>query len=176
MRALPASKASAVQKGRRKSSKEAKKGTRDKQKIGKKITLRSPSSFQILDTFSAQSDKFLHQYLSRKNHVSMEITQGTKVKIPGSTRTSSEELVDWWISREAPASVDFFKRLEPRVATTFLTGAFGAFGAFGDFTTGSTSCTECSSAAIVSAEGAVVASLFGSSLSLQSKQKVRDFT
>jgi hypothetical protein len=67
----------------------------------------------------------------------------------------------------------FFKRLEPRVTTTFLTGAFGAFG---DFTIGSTSCTEGSSAAIVSAEGAVAASLFGSSLSLQSKQKARDFT
>jgi hypothetical protein len=108
-----------------------------------------------------------------KKHVSMKITQGTKVKIPGSTRTSSEELVDWWISREALASVDFFKRLESRVATTFLTGAFGAFG---DFTTGSTSCTEGSSAAIVSVEGVVAASLFGSSLSLQSKQKAGDFT
>jgi ribosomal protein L5 len=67
MRALAASKASIVQKGKRKLNKEAKKGTRDKQSIGKKITLRSPSSFQILDTFSAQSDKFLHRDLSRKN-------------------------------------------------------------------------------------------------------------
>jgi hypothetical protein len=50
------------------------------------------------------------------------------------------------------------------------------FGAFGDFTTGSTTCTEGSSAAIVSAKGAVAASLFGSSLSLQNKQKARGFT
>jgi hypothetical protein len=103
----------------------------------------------------------------------MKITQETKTKIPVSTRTSSEELVDRWVSREAPASVDFFKCLEPRVATTFLTGAFGAFG---DFTTESTSCKEGSSIAIVSAEGAVAASLFGSSLLLQRKQKARDFT
>jgi hypothetical protein len=67
MRALAASKASVVQKGRRKSNKEAGKGTRDKQNLGKKITLKSPSSFQILDTFSAQSDKFLYKDLSRKN-------------------------------------------------------------------------------------------------------------
>jgi hypothetical protein len=57
-----------------------------------------------------------------------------------------------------------------------LNRAFEAFGAFGDFTIGSTSCTEGSSAAIVSTEGAVAASLFGSSLSLQRKQKARDFT
>jgi hypothetical protein len=81
-------------KGERKSSKEVKKGTQEKQSIGKKITLRSPSSFQILDTFSAQSDKLLHQDLSRKRYVSMKITQETKAKIPVSTRTSSEELVD----------------------------------------------------------------------------------
>jgi hypothetical protein len=53
-------------KGKRKSNKEAKKGTQDKQNIRKKITLGSPSSFQILDAFSAQSDKFLYQDLSRK--------------------------------------------------------------------------------------------------------------
>jgi hypothetical protein len=94
MRALAASKASIVQKGRRKSNKEARKGTRDKKNIGKKITLRSPSSLQILDAFSAQGDKFLHQDLFRNKHVSMKITQGTKEKIPGSTHTSSEELVD----------------------------------------------------------------------------------
>jgi hypothetical protein len=106
----------------------------------------------------------------------MKITQGTTAKIPGSARTSSEELVDRWASREAPTSVDFFKCLEPRVATTFLTGAFEAFEAFGYFTTGSTSCRDGSSAAIVSAEGAAAASLFGSSLSLRRKQKARYFT
>jgi hypothetical protein len=51
----------------------------------------------------------------------------------------------------------------------FLIGALEAFGAFEDFTTGSTSCTEGSSAALVSEKGAVVASLFGSSLALQRK-------
>jgi hypothetical protein len=50
----------------------------------------------------------------------------------------------------------------------FLTGALEAFA---DFMTGSTSCTEGSSTALVSEEGAVVASLFGSSLSLQRKGK-----
>jgi hypothetical protein len=55
----------------------------------------------------------------------MKIMQGTKAKIPGSIRTSSEELVGRWVSREAPASVDFFKRLELRVETTFFTGALG---------------------------------------------------
>jgi ribosomal protein L5 len=54
MRALVVAKASAVQQKRKeKSSKEAKKGIQDKQSIGKKITLRGPSSFQILDTFIA---------------------------------------------------------------------------------------------------------------------------
>jgi hypothetical protein len=52
----------------------------------------------------------------------------------------------------------------------------GALGAFGDFAAGSISCTGDSSAVIFSAEGAVVASLFGSSLSLQRKPKERDFT
>jgi hypothetical protein len=157
-------------KGKRKSNKEAKQGTQDKQNIGKKITLGSPSSFQILDTFSTQSDKFLHQDLRQKKYMSMKIMQETKARMPVSTLTLSEELVDRWVSRETLASVDFFKCLEPRVATTFLTGAFG------DFTTGSTSCKEGSSVAIVSVEGAVAASLFGSSLSLQRKQKARDFT
>jgi hypothetical protein len=94
MRALAVAKASAIQTGKRKSNKTAKKGSKDKQSIGKKITLESHSSFQILDIFSAQSDKLLHQNLSRKIHVSMKITQETKENIPVSTRTSSEELVD----------------------------------------------------------------------------------
>jgi hypothetical protein len=66
MRALAAAKASAIRTWKGKSNKAAKKGTQDKQNIGKKITLGSQSSFQILDTFSAQSDKLLHQDLSRK--------------------------------------------------------------------------------------------------------------
>jgi hypothetical protein len=98
--------------------------------------------------------------ICQEKHVSMKITQGTKAKIPGSARTSSEELVDQWVSREAPASVDFFKRLEPRVETTFLTGAFG------DLATGAASCKEGSSAAVASIEQAVAASFFGFSLSL----------
>jgi hypothetical protein len=171
MQALAVAKASANQTGKRKSNKTAKKSSEDKQSIGKRITLGSHSSFQILDTFSAQSDKFLHQILSRKIHVSTKIKQETKENIPVSTLTSSEELVDWWASREAPTSVDFFKRLEPRVTAGFLTGALEAFGAFAGFTTGSTSCTEGLSAALVSTEGVVVASLFGSSLSLQRKAR-----
>jgi hypothetical protein len=68
MRALAAAKASAVQQKRKeKSSEEAKKGTQDKQIIGKKITLRGPSSLQVLDAFIAQDDKLLHQVLSRKS-------------------------------------------------------------------------------------------------------------
>jgi hypothetical protein len=94
MRALAVAKASAIQIGKRKSNKIAKKGPEDKQHIGKKITLGSHSSFQILNTFSAQSDKLLHQDLSRKIYVSMKITQETKESIPASTRTSPEELVD----------------------------------------------------------------------------------
>jgi hypothetical protein len=94
MRALAVTKASAIQTGKRKSNKIAKKGSEDKQNIGKKITLRSHSSFQILDTFSAQSDKLLHQDLSRKIYVSIKITQETKENIPVSTRTSPKEIVD----------------------------------------------------------------------------------
>jgi hypothetical protein len=67
MRALAVAKASTIQTGKGKSNKKEKKGSKDKQDIGKKITLGSHSSFQILDTFSAQSDKLLHQDLSRKS-------------------------------------------------------------------------------------------------------------
>jgi hypothetical protein len=66
MRALAADKASAAQQGKRKSNKETEKSTRNRQNVGKKITLRSPSSFQIFDTFSAQRDELPHQDLSRK--------------------------------------------------------------------------------------------------------------
>jgi hypothetical protein len=97
--------------------------------------------------------------------VSRKVQARNKAKIPGLIRTSSEELVDRWASRETPASVDFFKRLEPRVEETLLTGAFG------DFTTGAASCKEGSSVAIASTEGVVAASFFGFLLSLQRKQK-----
>jgi hypothetical protein len=66
MRALAADKALQHKEGKRKSNKETEKGTRDKQSTGKKITLRSSSSFQIFDTFGAQSDKLIYQDLSRK--------------------------------------------------------------------------------------------------------------
>jgi hypothetical protein len=68
---------------------------------------------------------------------------------------------------------DFLERLLPRATGTFLIGALGAFG---DFAAGSTSCTWDSSAFIFLAEGAMAASLFGSSSSLQRKPKERDFT
>jgi hypothetical protein len=64
------------------------------------------------------------------------------------------------VLREAPASVDFFKRLEPRVEETLLTGAFG------DFTTGAASYKEGLSTTVASTEGIVAASFFGFSLSL----------
>jgi hypothetical protein len=70
-------------------------------------------------------------------------------------------------------SFDFFEHLVPRARGTFLTEALGAFE---DFAAGSTSCTGDSSAFIFSAEGAMAASLFGSSSSLQRKPKERDFT
>jgi hypothetical protein len=90
-----------------------------------------------------------------------------KAKTTGLVLTSSEELVDRWASRETLASVTFFRRLEPQVEETLLAGDFG------DFTTRATSWKEGSSAAVASAEGAVVASFFGFSLSLQRKQKAK---
>jgi hypothetical protein len=77
-----------------------------------------------------------------------------------------------WTSRETSASFDFFDRLVLWATGTFLIVALGAFG---DFTAGSASCTGGSSAALFSVEGAVATSLFGSSLSLQIKQKETDF-
>jgi hypothetical protein len=56
---------------------------------------------------------------------------------------------------------------------TFLIGALEAFG---DFTAGSTSGMGGSLAVVSLAEGAVVASLFGSSLSLQRKQSKQVLT
>jgi hypothetical protein len=81
--------------------------------------------------------------------------------------------MDSWGSRKMSNPFDFFERLVLRATGTFLIGALGALE---DFTAGSTSCTGGSSAVIFSVEGAVVASLFGSSSSLQRKPKKRDFT
>jgi hypothetical protein len=99
--------------------------------------------------------------------MSKKVQALNKEKTPRLLLTSSEELTDRWASRETLTSVTFFGRLEPRVEATFLAGAFG------DFTTGATSWKEGSSAAVASAEGAVVASFFGSSLSLQRKEKAK---
>jgi hypothetical protein len=60
--------------------------------------------------------------------------------------------------------VDFFAHVEPRVATTFLTGALGALG---DFTARSASCEDGSSIVGVSVAGAAAANLFGFSSSLK---------
>jgi hypothetical protein len=92
-----------------------------------------------------------------------------KAKAPGLIFTSSEELVDRWASRETLASIAFFRCFEPRVEETLLAGAFG------DFTTGAASWKEGSLAVVASTEGAVAASFFGFSLSLQGKQKAKDF-
>jgi hypothetical protein len=86
----------------------------------------------------------------------------------GQLLTSSGESADSWASRETSVSFDFFDRLALRVTRTFLIEALGAFG---DFTAGSTSCTGGSLAVISLVEGVVAASLFGSSSSLQRKQK-----
>jgi hypothetical protein len=99
-------------------------------------------------------------------------TQKIEANIPVYSRTSSEELVDRWASREALAFVDFFACVEPRVAMTFLTGALGAFG---DFTDKSASCEGGSTIAGVSAEGAAAANLFAFSSSLRRKQKIKPF-
>jgi hypothetical protein len=91
---------------------------------------------------------------------------------PVATRTSSEELLDRWASREALVFVNFFTRIEPRVATTFLTGALGALG---DFTARSASCEGGSSIAGVPVAGVVAANLFVFSSSLRRKQKIKPF-
>jgi hypothetical protein len=82
------------------------------------------------------------------------------------------EPADSWVSRETSSSFDFFDRLVLRDAGIFLIGALEAFG---DFTTGSTSGMRGFSAVISSVEGAAIAPLFGSSTSLQRKQKEAGF-
>jgi hypothetical protein len=100
----------------------------------------------------------------------MKVTQKIEANMPVATRTSSEELVDRWASREALAFVDFFTRVEPRVTMIFLIGALGALG---DFTARSASCEGGSSIAGVSVAGAAAANLFAFSSSLRRKQKVK---
>jgi hypothetical protein len=90
----------------------------------------------------------------------------TDANMPVFSHTSSEELVDWWTSREAPSSDDFFTRDELRIATTFLVGFLEAFE---DFAAGPTSCGGGSSTTEVSMVGAAAANLFGSSLSLRKR-------
>jgi hypothetical protein len=80
--------------------------------------------------------------------------------------------VDRWASREVLAFVNFFVRVEPRVVTTFLTGALGALG---DFTARSAFCEGGSSIAGVSVAGATAANLFAFSSSLRRKQKIKPF-
>jgi hypothetical protein len=87
----------------------------------------------------------------------------TKKISQGELVTSSGEPEDSWASGETSASFDFFDRLALRDTGIFLIGAREAFG---DFTAGSTSGMGGSLAVASSAEGAVVASLFGSSSSL----------
>jgi hypothetical protein len=96
----------------------------------------------------------------------MKVTQKIEENMPVATRTSLEELVDRWASREASAFVDFFTRVEPRVTTIFLTGALEALG---DFTARSASYEGGSSIAGVSVVGAVAGNLFGFSSSLRRK-------
>jgi hypothetical protein len=68
MRALAVARASIVhQRGKENSSEKAKTGVQDKQLSEKKFTFGGLSSLQVLDTFIAQGDKFLHQVLSRKS-------------------------------------------------------------------------------------------------------------
>jgi hypothetical protein len=105
--------------------------------------------------------------ICQKKDISRKVQATNKAKTPRLILTSSEELVDRWASRETLASVAFFRRLEPRVEETLLAGAFG------DFTTGAASWKEGSPAAVASTEGAVAASFFGLSLSLQRKQKAK---
>jgi hypothetical protein len=91
----------------------------------------------------------------------------TKKISQGELLTSSGEPADSWVSGETSASFDFFDRLMLRDTGIFLIGAREAFG---DFMAGSTFGMGGSLAVASLAEGAVVASLFGSSSSLQRKQ------
>jgi hypothetical protein len=97
----------------------------------------------------------------------------TKKISQGELLTSSGEPADSGVSGETSASFDFFDRLMLRDTGIFLIGAQEAFG---DFTAGSTFGMGGSLAVASSAEGAVVASLFGSSSSLQRKQSKQVLT
>jgi hypothetical protein len=97
----------------------------------------------------------------------------TKKISQGELLTSSGEPADSGASEETSASFDFFDRLMLWDTGIFLIGAREAFR---DFTAGSTSGIGGSLAVASSAEGAVVASLFGSSSSLQRKQSKQVLT
>jgi hypothetical protein len=72
MRALAVARASAVhQRGKKSQGKKSKERHTRQANIGKEITFGGLSSFQVLDTFVAQGDKFLHQVLSRKKDVNI---------------------------------------------------------------------------------------------------------
>jgi hypothetical protein len=101
-----------------------------------------------------------------------DYTDNTRNTREDKTLTSSGESTDSWASRKISASFNFFDRLVLRDTGIFLIGALGAFE---DFTAGSASGIGGSLAVISSAEGAVVASLFGSSSSLQRKAKGNSF-
>jgi hypothetical protein len=105
--------------------------------------------------------------ICQKKDMSKKVQALNKAKTLGLLLTSSEELADQWASRETLTSATFLRHLEPRVEETLLAGAFG------DFTTGATSWKEGSLAAVASAKGAVAAPFFGSSLSLQRKEKAK---
>jgi hypothetical protein len=90
----------------------------------------------------------------------------------GSLLTSPGESVDSWAPRETSTSLDFFDRLVLWVTGTFLIEVLGAFG---DFTAGSASGIGGSSAVVFSIEGAVAASLFGPSSSLQRNKEELGF-
>jgi hypothetical protein len=99
--------------------------------------------------------------------------EDTKKISQGELLTSSGEPADSWASRETSASFNFFDRLMLLDTGTFLIGTLEAFGYF---TAGSTSGMGGSSAVVSSAEGAVAATLFGSSSSLQRKQRKQVLT
>jgi hypothetical protein len=94
MRALAIARASVVhQRGKKSQAKKQRKVYKTIKYRKNKFTLGGLSTFQILDTFIAQGDKFLHQVLSKKWNVSIN-TQKKEVNIPVCSCTSSEELVE----------------------------------------------------------------------------------
>jgi hypothetical protein len=62
--------------------------------------------------------------ICQERDISRKAQAMNKSKTTALVLTSSEELVDRWALRETPASVDFFKRLEPQVEETLLKRSF----------------------------------------------------